>query len=104
MIKIARGLNAFRRDANHALCSPTALRRRFAHPGFEEAFCLEPVDGCVDRPDRALLAGVRLDRFAYSRAVSVVAQPRRRGNQQVFKLTKHNKHIVRLMQSACQAS
>src|ERR1700722_7387003 len=97
IIKIARSVNAFRRYADHALRASTALRRRFAHPRLEKALRLEPIDRRINRADRALLPGMPLNRFADRRTVGVVAEPSRSGNQQIFKLTQHNKHIVRLM-------
>src|SRR3984957_1283263 len=77
IIKIARSVNAFRRYADHALRTSTALRRRFAHPRLQKALRLESIDRRVNRTDGALLTGMPLNRFADRRAVSGVAEPSR---------------------------
>src|SRR5260370_15740599 len=89
VVELLRCLHALPRHTNHPLGSATPLRRGITHPGPKQALCFQSIYGRIKSPNRAPLTALRLDLFANSRAVSLVAEPRRRGDQEVFKLAKH---------------
>jgi hypothetical protein len=64
------------------------LRRWITHPTSYEALCLQSIEGRVERPDRASAFGCAFYLPPDCGAVSAVAQPRGRAEQQVFEFAE----------------
>lgn len=80
--------------AHHALGPAASLRGRVSHPCLDEGLCFEAVEGGVECSDGAAAAGDVLDLLADGSAVSVFAQARGGGEEQVFKLAEHDYYYI----------
>src|SRR5262249_50736987 len=87
-------LNTLRGHADHALRAAAPLRSGISHPGRDEALRLQPIQGDVERSYRAPAFGCALYLATDGRAVSVIAQPRGRAEQQVLELAEHDYYYI----------
>jgi hypothetical protein len=86
------------RHADDALLAATPLRRGITHPSSYEALRLQAIQGRVERPDRASASGYAFYFPPDCGAVSAIAQPRGRAEQEVFEFAEHDySYIVILM-------
>src|SRR5438046_2505487 len=73
-IELRRLPSAPGRDSHHALGSPPTLGCRFAHPGLNEAFCLQSIERGIEGPHGTPTTSCLLKRGPNCGAVRLVAK------------------------------
>src|SRR5581483_2147949 len=75
------------------LATPAAaLRCRLADPGFEQAFAFETIERGVDRVDRDVAAGSRMDLLPNRGAVRrLIAEPQHAEQDELLEIAEHRR-------------